>query len=335
MSKQVQGYSCNICGKYSGDLTKAKAHMEAKHFPSSTGYTCHCCDRWFKTKNALSIHMSREHRDSRMWNSFNEAQTWTDNWTLLNEPSPAGKLNSPEDLLNFCEKENGEMSRWTCSLCYQFAHRSRQNVRNHVESRHYPNAFQYSCPSCDKVCYTMRAMEVHKSNVHRSSVWIQRMGKYHGCDNKMTRSELNSLLSGRPLGIKSSEDLVQYVRRGESLAKSFLTQSYICNDFPTLSSWQPLCRDPCRKQRLLFSFLYYMHPYQGWEYRVTIISWCNYRSNFKISLKYCYRQNFVYITRYLIMKYWRVLAFHGEFFIFSIFIEAIFRWKWYRKIFPT
>ena len=66
MSRQVQGYSCNICGKFSGDLTKAKAHMEAKHFPSSTGYTCHCCDRWFKTKNALSIHMSREHRD-RMW----------------------------------------------------------------------------------------------------------------------------------------------------------------------------------------------------------------------------------------------------------------------------
>ena len=96
--------------------------------------------------------------------------------TLI-EPSPAGKLNSPEDLLNFCEKEEGEMARWTCNLCYQFAHRSRQNVRNHVESRHYPNAFQYSCPSCDKVCYTMRAMEVHKSNVHRLSVWILTLGK--------------------------------------------------------------------------------------------------------------------------------------------------------------
>ena len=89
MSKQVQGYSCNICGKFSGDLTKAKAHMEAKHFPSSTGYTCHCCDRWFKTKNALSIHMSREHRD-RMWNGLmglKLERTMNDllqgNWTLL------------------------------------------------------------------------------------------------------------------------------------------------------------------------------------------------------------------------------------------------------------
>jgi len=63
LSKEAQGYSCNICGKHSGDLTKAKAHMEAKHFPSSTGYTCQCCNRWFKTKNALCIHMSREHRD--------------------------------------------------------------------------------------------------------------------------------------------------------------------------------------------------------------------------------------------------------------------------------
>ena len=77
MSKQVQGYSCNICGKYSGDLTKAKAHMEAKHFPSSTGYTCQCCNRWFKTKNALNIHMSREHRDIRVWTVLSLT-----NWTF-------------------------------------------------------------------------------------------------------------------------------------------------------------------------------------------------------------------------------------------------------------
>ena len=59
--KQVHGYSCNICGKHSGDLTKAKA---------STSYTCRSCHRWFKTKNASQIHVSREQRGQMLWTSF-------------------------------------------------------------------------------------------------------------------------------------------------------------------------------------------------------------------------------------------------------------------------
>ena len=51
--------------------------------------------------------------------------------------------------------------------------------------------------------------------------------------------------------------------------------------------------------------------HQRWEYRVTIISWYNYRILFKISLKYRYRQNFEDITQYLIMKYWPISALHG------------------------
>jgi hypothetical protein len=75
---------------------------------------------------------------------------------------------APEDLLEFCVRDQME-GKWSCTLCYQFVHRSRQNVRNHVESRHYPTTFQYSCPSCDKVCNTLRALEVHKSSVHRQT----------------------------------------------------------------------------------------------------------------------------------------------------------------------
>ena len=78
-------------------------------------------------------------------------------------------VSAPDDLLNFCVREGEGVGKWTCSLCYQFAHKSRQNVRNHVESKHYPTTFQYSCPNCDKVCYTMRALEVHKSSTHRQA----------------------------------------------------------------------------------------------------------------------------------------------------------------------
>ena len=63
LKKKLHGYSCNLCGKQSPSLSKAKSHIEAKHFPSSTGYICKCCHQWFKTRNALSIHMSREHRN--------------------------------------------------------------------------------------------------------------------------------------------------------------------------------------------------------------------------------------------------------------------------------
>ena len=63
LRKELHGYSCNLCGKQSPSLSKAKSHVEAKHFPSSTGYICKCCHQWFKTRNALSIHMSREHRN--------------------------------------------------------------------------------------------------------------------------------------------------------------------------------------------------------------------------------------------------------------------------------
>jgi len=60
--KDTGGYCCTLCGKHSSDLTKAKGHLEAKHFPSSTGYCCEVCNKWCKTKNALACHVSQQHR---------------------------------------------------------------------------------------------------------------------------------------------------------------------------------------------------------------------------------------------------------------------------------
>jgi len=60
--KAAGGYTCTLCGKQSSDLTKAKGHLEAKHFPSTTGYSCEVCNKWCKTKNALACHVSQQHR---------------------------------------------------------------------------------------------------------------------------------------------------------------------------------------------------------------------------------------------------------------------------------
>jgi len=53
-------------------------------------------------------------------------------------------VKNPEDLYNFCTKEAGE-SKWKCGICYQFSHMGRNQVRNHVESKHFPNTWQYDC----------------------------------------------------------------------------------------------------------------------------------------------------------------------------------------------
>ena len=61
-----------------------------------------------------------------------------------------------------------EMSRkYECSLCSKFGHKSRSNVRNHIESIHYPGMYTYSCDACGTVLNTRRALEVHKSAYHK------------------------------------------------------------------------------------------------------------------------------------------------------------------------
>lgn len=57
---------------------------------------------------------------------------------------------------------------FACTQCNRFTHRSRSNVRNHLESKHFPGRYQYSCDVCGAVVNTRRALEVHRSAYHRS-----------------------------------------------------------------------------------------------------------------------------------------------------------------------
>ena len=186
MSKQVQGYSCNICGKYSGDLTKAKAHMEAKHFPSSTGYTCQCCDRWFKTKNALSIHMSREHRD-RMWKCFNGVERTMNhllqgNWTLLRTCSTSvrrGRVRWPDGRAACATSLLTEVGRM-CATTLKVAT--------------IPMLFNTPAPPATR-CATQWGPWKYTSPMCTVQVFESQLcGK---CDNKIAIIELNSLICAR------------------------------------------------------------------------------------------------------------------------------------------
>eukprot|EP00092_Neocalanus_flemingeri_P037293 GFUD01040614.1.p1 GENE.GFUD01040614.1~~GFUD01040614.1.p1 ORF type:complete len:393 (+),score=68.12 GFUD01040614.1:147-1181(+) len=66
----------------------------------------------------------------------------------------------PEDLDQFIGR--GELG-YNCEICAQFGHASKSNVRNHVESKHFPNTFVYNCNICNKTCNSRQALQQHKS----------------------------------------------------------------------------------------------------------------------------------------------------------------------------
>jgi len=82
-------------------------------------------------------------------------------------PADGGKgLSDPSELEQFVLKEQ---SGYMCSICSAFRHNTKYHVRNHVESKHFPNSFLYSCPTCAKEVSTRKALERHKANCKKQS----------------------------------------------------------------------------------------------------------------------------------------------------------------------
>jgi len=72
----------------------------------------------------------------------------------------------PEELFQFVEKhpEKG----YQCAIC-QIRFQARVTVRNHVESKHFPNMFTYTCQVCLKDMASKNAKDTHMSIYHRDS----------------------------------------------------------------------------------------------------------------------------------------------------------------------
>ena len=75
-------------------------------------------------------------------------------------------LSDPSELEQFVVKEQ---SGYLCSICSVFRHNTKHHVRNHVESKHFPNSFVYSCPTCGKEVSTRKALERHKTSCKKQS----------------------------------------------------------------------------------------------------------------------------------------------------------------------
>ena len=55
-----------------------------------------------------------------------------------------------------------------CGICYAFKSNMLRDLRDHIESKHFPNVFSYQCPDCDVVVNTNKAYRIHKSRKHRN-----------------------------------------------------------------------------------------------------------------------------------------------------------------------
>jgi len=74
---------------------------------------------------------------------------------------------TPDDLMLYIAKD--AVKGYGCTLCNEFFHNARYHVRNHIESKHFPMAFTYTCQYCGKQCSTRKALENHVYKTHKNS----------------------------------------------------------------------------------------------------------------------------------------------------------------------
>ena len=58
-----------------------------------------------------------------------------------------------------------------CGLCNAVKpHKAKENILQHIESKHFPDMFSYPCPECSVVLGTKKALYRHKQNHHPQSI---------------------------------------------------------------------------------------------------------------------------------------------------------------------
>jgi len=81
------------------------------------------------------------------------------------DPSKGKVFSSPEELFQYVVKH--PVKGYQCSICEKYKSPARVNVRNHVESKHFPNTFEYACEYCGKIMYSKNYKDTHISMNHK------------------------------------------------------------------------------------------------------------------------------------------------------------------------
>jgi len=80
-----------------------------------------------------------------------------------------GQFQDPSDLLQFVMTSLLANKKYQCSLC-TYEHNIKANVRNHVESVHFPHCFQYPCDQCNKLFPSKNNVQLHRSRMHKQKI---------------------------------------------------------------------------------------------------------------------------------------------------------------------
>ena len=73
-------------------------------------------------------------------------------------------MEHPEDLYQFVAHQP-EGRGYYCTICSK-CRPKRTEVRNHIESIHFPDSFCYQCISCSKSFRSKNALKVHTTTTH-------------------------------------------------------------------------------------------------------------------------------------------------------------------------
>jgi len=71
-----------------------------------------------------------------------------------------------EDLEKFISKDVVS-AKLFCTICHQFSHKCKDNVRNHVEAKHFKGYFSHTCNVCGEVCVSKIALQTHRGKFHK------------------------------------------------------------------------------------------------------------------------------------------------------------------------
>jgi len=53
-----------------------------------------------------------------------------------------------------------------CGICFNYSNKSSTNVRNHIESKHFPGMFSHKCDYCEKIYNSKQAVDKHRIRSH-------------------------------------------------------------------------------------------------------------------------------------------------------------------------
>ena len=76
-----------------------------------------------------------------------------------------GHMSHPSELSQFIRKDAADGKHY-CTICHVFCHSVITCVRNHVEAKHFPDTFTYTCPICHSTFKTKTSLNNHKAAKH-------------------------------------------------------------------------------------------------------------------------------------------------------------------------